>query len=200
MSKRLRTIIGTGLVFIMLLSATLLLGPILLLALQRIFPLDWNSLNEIGQSYSGISALLSAAALLAVAASIRLQASEVRIAHTVAVMESQRELLKMALDDSDYLAAVFPAADLVDVPSAKVYAYNTMWLRYYELAFVTGNIDEALLRESMTAERFSIPLVRQHWEVVRPHWERAATDGTPMQTFVAILNSCYEQTPPPPPP
>lgn len=65
-----RWIYGTtsiGSTYIAALLVTLLAGPPLLLLLLLIYPLDWDPLSTVGQSYAGVSALLSALALIAVA-------------------------------------------------------------------------------------------------------------------------------------
>jgi hypothetical protein len=51
----------------------LALSPLFLIVLEASFRVNWTRLSEIGQSYTGVSALLSAAALVGVAFSIRLQ-------------------------------------------------------------------------------------------------------------------------------
>jgi uncharacterized protein DUF6082 len=161
-----------------------LLGPSLLLSMRWIYPIDWDPLASVGESYNGISALLSGAALIAVAASIRYQAVEVKISQMVAVHDTQRELIKIALEEPSLLMCV----GATDSDTERQRIYNTLWLRYYELAFVTGNLNPNRLAFVMKNERFVIPSVREHWEKVGEFWR-----GFAAADFVSIVDDAYRE-------
>ena len=172
------------LIYAIVILGTFFAGPPLLLLLQRVYPLDWSPLSSIGQSYTGMSALLSAAALVAVAVSIQFQGREVRISQTLAVHDSQRELIKMAFDDPSLLPCIadFAEPDLRE----KQLTYNTLWLRYYELSYGTGYMSAERLAFVLERERFPLALVREHWEKVGDFWKKF---GTP--EFVSIVDQSY---------
>jgi hypothetical protein len=161
---------------------TFTLGPPLLVLLRWIYPLDWDPLSSVGQSYTGISALLSAGALVAVALSIRYQARDTRLSHTLAIHDSQRELVRLALDDTDLLPCINASEEVAE----RRRLYNTLWLRYYELAYSTGHISADSLAFVLEHERFVVPLVRDHWKKVSSLWRNA---GPP--DFVAIVEGAY---------
>jgi hypothetical protein len=64
---------------------------------------DWDRLSSIGQSYGAISALLSAAALIGVAATLGLGARQLRDGRRATVRHFHLELLKMALEDRRFV-------------------------------------------------------------------------------------------------
>jgi Family of unknown function (DUF6082) len=167
------------------LLALFLSGPPILLVLQRIYHFDWSELSDIGQSFTGVSALLSAAALAAVAVSIRMQAREVRLSHATAVYGFQRELIGMALEESDYLACL--GSDGLPVDEKKFRIYNTLWLRYYELAFESTNLSPTRIVYALKHERFCNSIVRQHWVSVRENWR-----DTTNPAFVALVDQAYD--------
>jgi hypothetical protein len=70
----------------------LLVSPLLLAIADALLTVDWARLSEIGQSYTGVSALLSAVALVGVTISIRLQAKQ------TALMQQQRDLPLICLE------------------------------------------------------------------------------------------------------
>jgi hypothetical protein len=175
----------TALIYTTFMVAAFLVGPPLLLALAGLYRFEWQSLSDIGQSYTGLSALLSAGALAAVAVSMRLQAREDGRGHAIAMYNAQKDLIDRALDEPAFLSCV----GLHDLPEGTLsqMAYNTLWLRYYELGYMTGNLDSSRVLYSLKSERFSIPLVRNHWYAVRKNWlENGPRD------FVELVDKAYQ--------
>jgi hypothetical protein len=168
----------------LILLATLLAGPPILVAIGWIYPVDWNPLSSIGQSYTGVSTLFSAGALIAVAMSIRFQATELQMGRILAVHSSQRDLVQIALDDPVYLPCISTFGGSTD--EDKQLVYNTLWLRYYEFAYFTGHMAPGIITSALVNERFAIPIVRHHWEKVRHHWHDNA------EGFYDLVEAAYQ--------
>jgi hypothetical protein len=61
--------------------------------------LDWNRLSDIGQAFGGVSAVLSALAFCAIAASLLLQWRQLRMTTVIAARERHFDLVRLAVDD-----------------------------------------------------------------------------------------------------
>jgi len=57
----------------------LVVSPLLLVLMNNVIAVDWSQLSNIGQSFTAVSAILSAGALFAVALTFRLQAKQTRL-------------------------------------------------------------------------------------------------------------------------
>jgi hypothetical protein len=75
------------------------MSPLILVGVGELLRLDWTRVTAIGQSYTGISAILSAFALMGVVHSINLQSRQVDITRSQAVRAMQFELLRLAMSD-----------------------------------------------------------------------------------------------------
>jgi Family of unknown function (DUF6082) len=166
-----------------------LASPLLLVGLSAAFKFDWTLLSDIGQSYTGISAILSAAALIAVARTIRIQSRQTALAQTLAVHDTQRELVLMALNDPDLLSAL--DNDSESIVQGKQHVYNTLWMRYYFMQYRIGTMNAGDIRLAMLEERFPQPSVRDHWERVRKYWRKRAGEAQTDQRFVDIVDEAY---------
>ena len=170
-------------------SLLLLLGsPIILVVVDSILRLQWGRLTEIGQSYTGVAALLSAVALVGVAYSIRLQTQQVEVARSQAVRELQFNLLRMAMEDSSLSVAGLPLAD-ADHAEYRRFVYRTQWIRYFEFSYTTGAVGEAVLRSQLANEFFVNPQARAQWIAARPLWEENYHNAPQSyRRFIAIMN------------
>src|SRR6476661_679950 len=91
------------------LVATILISPILLLVIRDLFVTDWQTLSNVGQSYTGISTLFSVAALMGAVLTIRLQLRQSQVAQEHALRDTQFQLLTLALHD-EHIMQVVPVA------------------------------------------------------------------------------------------
>ncbi|MGV9702117.1 DUF6082 family protein [Streptomyces sp. NPDC003483] len=71
---------------------------------------DWDELSKISQSYSGLSVLFSAAALLGVVASLVHQSHQTEIANEEAQRAAHRQLLLTSLADPELAVCWEPFA------------------------------------------------------------------------------------------
>jgi uncharacterized protein DUF6082 len=77
--------------------AAVLLSPLMMIRLSE-SGLPWNRLADVGQAYGGASALLSAAALCGVGASLLFQRRQMRQELADIDRQQHRELLRLAID------------------------------------------------------------------------------------------------------
>jgi hypothetical protein len=148
----------------------LLLGsPLILVIVDSLLQLRWDRLTEIGQSYTGIAALLSGAALVGVVYSIRLQTQQISIARGQAVREMQFSLLRLAMDDPS-LSIMYTSDAQADSAKYRRHVYRTQVLRYLEFAYISGELDDSRLRNALINEIFVNPEARMQWTAVRSLW------------------------------
>jgi hypothetical protein len=131
---------------------TVILAPLVLLFVDSILTVDWQRLTAIGQSFTGISALLSAAALVGVAFSIRLQNRQVELARAQAVLELQFAFEQLAVNDEQYWSVFVPTMLSDDSPAdrKRKFLRNYMF-RYFQFGHKTGEFSEADLRRMLSS-------------------------------------------------
>src|SRR5690349_7054760 len=78
-----------------------LFSPILLLRANHLTAQDWGTLSNVGQAYGGVSAILTALALIGVAASLLVQRQQADIARTQAIRAFQLQMLTLCLERPD---------------------------------------------------------------------------------------------------
>lgn len=149
-----------SLVTIALVLVTTFGSPLLLLVIEATFGFTdarWAKLSSIGQSFSGVSAILTAAALGAIAYSSRLQARELRVAQLQALRQMHFELLRLPLEDRR-LSVVWGAAESMardDYEAWRVSIYTNLAFMYLQMSFRIGEVPEGHLRSLAATELFS---------------------------------------------
>jgi hypothetical protein len=141
-----------------------LLSPLILVLAQVIFewPLggQWGTLSDIGQSYTGVSALLSGGALLAVARSTRLQAQQMTIVQYQALRGTQYDNFRMAIENPALQKTYSkPMSGL----TFEQQAFLTMRFRHLEFASFAGEIQEQDLAELLKTDVLSDSKAREYW-------------------------------------
>jgi hypothetical protein len=184
-------------------AALLLLSPLLIGLVGDQFDVDWARLSEIGQSYTGISALLSALALVGVAASIRLQTKQTSITLQHSVRDLQFGLLRLAMDDPLYASVLQPMP--TEGPSTehndyRRFVYITQWFRLNEFSFESGELTRRELNSILRTEMFPRPEIRQWWDRARPFWQDHAAEYNSKRytEFLAMVESAYQDSSPDP--
>ncbi|HYN97773.1 MAG TPA: DUF6082 family protein [Pilimelia sp.] len=108
---------------------------------------DWRAAGQLGQMFS---AVVSAAALLGVVASLRLQARQTKLAQLEAVRNIRTQLLQFAVLSPRFLTAW--GFDLGRGDSVAQYqAYVSLVFSYLKMAFVIGMLSELELTGSSRA-------------------------------------------------
>jgi Family of unknown function (DUF6082) len=176
---------------VLALLATVLLSPLLLLAVQGIFSVDWQTLSDVGQSYTGISALFSVAALTGAVLTIRLQIRQSQVAQEHALRNTQFQLLSLALQDPDLLKVVsLSVPGDADDQLKRKHVFLTMILRHLQFLYLTKDVPETALEETLRSEFFANEEARDHWARVRQHWATSIS-STPERTFVATAEKVW---------
>ncbi len=170
----------------------LLLGsPLILVVVDSwLHILPWDRLTEIGQSYTGVAALLSGAALVGIAYSIRLQTQQIAVMRSQAVREMQFNLLRLAMEDPSM--AIMRAPAEVEAEYRKR-VYIVQIIRYLEFAYASGELSESSLRSTLINEILADSTVRSQWTtMMRPVWGSTHEAGTRAQRrFLTIMDdSC----------
>lgn len=173
--------------------ALIAVSPPLLLLLALV-PVDWPMLSAVGQSYTGISVLLSGAALLGVVASLRLQRKQTDILRTQATRQFQMQVLQMSMEDPDLAAlhAGIPSA-VSTISGHRDYRrlmYTTIRFRHLHFGFQTGDVSPVQLKSVLEHEFFPIAANRRWWDLARPSWSGDASDDGYLG-FLNIVDSAY---------
>jgi hypothetical protein len=170
-------------------------SPLLLLVPGATLDVSWQELTNIGQSYTGIAAVLSAAALIGIAVSIRIQAEQSRLLSRQLTREMQFNLLYLAMGDPQY-SSVFQLDTMSivqDHDSFRKSVFRTQWLRYLEFAYLSGELLDKELRIVLEREFFSNAENRLWWSQARSTWEaRAAAEKfVAIKEFVKVLDQAH---------
>jgi len=150
--------------------------------------LDWSELSDVGQAYGGVSALLSALALCAIAGSLILQQRQTKTAQVVAVTERHHDLLRLALEHPEFIYVDSPTGVRADLPMV---LYSNLTVSHWAMMWELGLLDEALLRKAASA-LFRHNTASVWWASIGPDWTRGR--ATPGGTkFVRILMDEYKR-------
>jgi hypothetical protein len=171
----------------------LLLGsPLILVIVDSLLRLRWDRLTEIGQSYTGVAALLSGAALIGIAYSIRLQTQQIAITRSQAVREMQFSILRLAMEDPSLSMIWLPDAE-ADPAEYRRRLFRTQMIRYLEFAYISGEISESRLRGTLVNEVFVSSGTRTQWAVARSLWLPDQPGMQANRRFLKIMDeSCAE--------
>jgi hypothetical protein len=166
--------VGTG--SILLIAALIL--PLFALMNQDVSDAEIVRLSNIGQAYGVASAVLSAAALLALAGSIAYQAKQRRDDRIVTWRSAQESLLRLAIDDPEtYAPCIMNVEDFEDMEQIKRHLFTTLWLGYGRAGIYLGYITETDLRTELLKDTFSSPVGRELWRLRKERIVQAGRDG-----------------------
>ena len=149
-NRRLLTITLAGIAAIAFLAAVIL-SPLALHALARSFDLNWSNLSDVGQTYSAVSALLTALALGGVVISLLYQAKDVSTARSQAIRTMHVDLLRMELEHEDYMwasGAPWGMAIPANYGHLRRHVYVHMLLSFWESQFLLREMSAEVARES----------------------------------------------------
>ncbi|MFF5075915.1 DUF6082 family protein [Actinoplanes sp. NPDC000266] len=162
---------------------TVMASPLLMIRLPSEEGLPWRHLADIGQAYGGASALLSAAALCGIVASLLYQRRQVR--QQLAEMDRQQhlELMGMVLENPELVEVL--DARIADSPHVKKELFANSMMMYWLTLWELREIDDFELR-NMAADMFRSDITRRWWSRVGAVW--IGTNGRPeRRRFVSIV-------------
>lgn len=149
--------------------AAVILSPLALHALARSFDLNWSNLSNVGQTYSAVSALLTALALGGVVISLLYQAKDVSTARSQAIRTMHVDLLRMELEHEDYMwasGAPWGMAIPANYGHLRQHVYVHMLLSFWESQFLLREMSAEVARES-ARELFNGTAGRAYWQTTR---------------------------------
>jgi hypothetical protein len=155
--------------------ALLLLSPLLLIVPLAIFDVNWTEVSSVGQSYTGIAALLSAGALVGVLLSVRLQIHQNGILRRQLVRDSQFRLMDLAMSDPVY-ASVASAYDAASHEQYRKAVYRNLLFRHLEFCYLSSDLSDEQLAYTLENEIFKNNETREWWAEIRPYWQAFQTE------------------------
>jgi hypothetical protein len=156
--------------------------------------MDWPRLSNVGQTYGGVSALLTALALIGVVISILYQVHGVNIAREQARRTFHNELLRMELDNPVYMEALGAPWGMqiaADYDSLRKFNFIHMWVSFWQSRYVLNEMPEAELRAEAASGLFRGTAGRSYWAATRAIRMEIAT-GRALQ-FSRILEEEYDK-------
>jgi hypothetical protein len=144
--------------------------------------LKWAELSDVGQAYGGVSAVLSGLAFCGVAASLLMQRRQARLAQIYSIRQRHFELVKLALDDPQYLFVDGP--NEADDPNARLKVYANLLVGHWAMMWDLDAITADLVRAG-AARLFATALARQWWT----EWGASFLSSKHRVRFVDLMTS-----------
>ena len=147
---------------------------------------EWALLGNVGQAYGGVSALISALALIGVAGALLVQAHQHKLDRLTAVRGRQSHIHSVVREDPQLYSPVI-GGDLEDERSMRRRMLRLESLHYLATGFDTGLLTEETLRSEAFAAFFRYEENRQFWEMANSYW-LVGTHSRKHRRFVKIAN------------
>jgi hypothetical protein len=171
--------------------ALVILSPFALAVLANEDGVDWNSLSTVGQTYGAISAVIAVVALGGVAGSLVVQQREAKSNREQSLRVLHTDLLKMAMDNPEYMECWGPFRADNDPTHLRQVMYTNMIISHWEMMYELGALTEGHLRE-LAAAMFRGDPGRRFWADSRERRIRTA-HGRREVRFQLILDDTYRQ-------
>lgn len=168
-------------------ATTLIAAPLILLLVAKLIPQPdgWILLRNVGGSFTGISAILSALALTAIAYTSSVQARQVRTGQVQAVRSAHTTLIHMALLDKD-IAQMFGAKES-NFGLWKTTVYRNLFFMYLQMAFRVDQLSEDGLRRALSLELLTSREAIDYWNSTHIAFVAELTDPLGQQ-FIEIVD------------
>jgi hypothetical protein len=150
---------------------------------------DWAVLSDVGQSYGGISALLSALALAAIAVSTVLQWRQTKVTLLSSASAKHFELVRLAFEHDE-----IPVGAGLDRGQFAQRAFANLTVSHWLMVWELGVMDDSRVVRA-SADLFRHPAARSWWETVSGHWAPAPTKRN--RKFVALVDAGFRLAPVP---
>jgi hypothetical protein len=183
-----RAILWTAGACILLLGS--LLSPLGLQALSTQH-LNWTLLSDVGQTYGGTSAVLSALALLAVSYTTAIQVQESRNRRHESNRLMHLELIKLSLENPEYLAS-WGAPD--KGLERRQIVYTNLVMNYWFHQHRVGVLKEVELVKIMKSA-FVRPEVNTYWKQSRESWKEIP-NNVREKHFIDVVDAVYHSSEP----
>lgn len=150
---------------------------------------DLNQMSEAGQAYGGMSALLSAFAVLGVTGALAVQIRQEKTAQAQGIRIMQLDLMRMLIEDPKLKPPPHNLASTDPEEKRRRSIYTNLILKYLELGYEIRYFTEKSLRHEL-AEQFESYHVREFWDHNRQHRMHAAANK-PQRRFVVIADEVW---------
>lgn len=151
--------------------------------------IDWSQLSDVGQTYGAASAILAALALGGVAVSLFLQRKESKAAREQALRGLHTDLLKMALDDHEFMACWGIIGESGDMSWHRQHIYLNLIVSHWQMMWEMNVLTEQHLR-ILARGIFGGPLGLRYWSEARDV-RLVAEKGRRAREFHAVVNDEY---------
>ncbi|MFD5373946.1 DUF6082 family protein [Streptomyces griseoincarnatus] len=156
---------------------------------------DWDELSKISQSYSALSVIFSALALLGVAMSLSYQAHQTAIANEESQRAGHRQLLLQSLDDPVLAVCWEPLSETISLQERKQVAYVNLLVSDRDADYRLKRTNDDAVR--VLAElHFRGEAARRHWHLASSNWRRFAEASGDRRAvrFVQLMDEVYAQS------
>jgi hypothetical protein len=143
--------------------------------------INWALLSDVGQAYGGASALLSGLAFCGIAVSLLLQWRQFRSSLLYSVKQRHFELVKLALENPEFLYV--DGDDVARDPDVRLKVYGNLLVNHWAMTWDMGFTTEPSLRQS-GRRLFLSALARDWWT----NWGNSYLGAAGRRRFVQILD------------
>jgi hypothetical protein len=170
--------------------ALILLSPFAMTWMADLSP-RWDSLADVGQAYGGTSAILSGLALSGISISLLMQRHQNRVALLHSIRQRQFDLVKLALDNNEYVYV--DGAKAMEDPNSYLKVYANLFVGHWALLWDLGEIGEESLR-SIAKRLFESPVARDWWET---NGQSYRTSRSRRRLYEILSDECQRAAPSP---
>jgi len=142
---------------------------------------DWKLLADVGQAYGGASAILSGLAFCGIATSLILQWRQFRSSLLYSVKQRHFELVKLALENPEFLYV--DGEEVARDPDVQLKVYGNLLVNHWAMTWDMGFMTESALRQS--GRRLFLSTLARDWWLT---WGTSYLGTRRRQRFVQILN------------
>lgn len=167
-------------------------SPLALEPLGKALITDSEFVSRVGSSYGAISALISAISLFILSIGSVLQARQTQIARLQSARMMQLELLKLSLQNPAYRLALGDEFGNKSAAEWRIHAYQNLWVMHFQMAFITGAIEEAGLRAWLQRELFGSQHGMDFWQKIRSS-ARAEASTPKHRQFIDIVDGEFSR-------
>jgi uncharacterized protein DUF6082 len=147
------------------------LAPLIIDLANGGWQMEWQHLADIGQAYGSVSAVLSAFAVVGVAAGLLYQTRALRLSGIQSIRSYQRDLFLRLMDDPQtYVPALGENHWKEAGMRPEQFFFLTLWFNYIHASLDAGVSPEWNMREDGLRPVFAGELGRRWWQAARWAW------------------------------
>ncbi|MGI5215239.1 DUF6082 family protein [Plantactinospora sp. CA-290183] len=169
--------------------ALLLGSPVVLLSLYAdLSDARLGRMSDLGQAYGALSALLSGAATIGIAAALLLQVRQVKISQAQGMRTMQIELMRMLIERPE-LRPVSPSGQYKSMDQRRRDIFSNLILKYLELGYEIGYFPADSLRGELR-DQMKVRDIREHWQRIRIAYEGGLQNRSQRRFIRLVDEAC----------